>query len=242
MKLKERTLLRAFQRQTMVQLCIIFSSRMTPSFGDWSLENAYSLARLLRCFNMLSGLNINLHKSSLVGMGMSLEECHNAAQISHCKVEKFPFSYLGLKVGAQMSRVNSWRPVLDMFDSRLAGWKVNSLSTGGRLTILKSVLECLPTYFFSLYKVPEKIIRMLEAKRRKFLWVKTGEKKKTSYLAWERVTTPKKNGGLGPCPLETSNLALLSKWWWRYKCEDNAFWKQLISAIHFTPRTWPACL
>ncbi|XP_076929431.1 putative mitochondrial protein AtMg01250 [Bidens hawaiensis] len=39
--------------------------------GEWSRENAKNLVRLLRCFNLLSGLKINLQKSSFYGVGVS---------------------------------------------------------------------------------------------------------------------------------------------------------------------------
>ncbi|MFS7919355.1 putative reverse transcriptase zinc-binding domain-containing protein [Helianthus anomalus] len=129
--------------------------------------------------------------------------------------------------------------VLDVFDARLAGWKASSLSMGGRLTLLKSVLESLPLYYFSLFKAPMKIIDILEAKRRKFLWGGTVNVKKTSWVAWERVTTPKKDGGLGLCSLRIANISLLSKWWWRYKLEEKSLWRKVIEAIHHTPRKWP---
>ena len=39
--------------------------------SPWSLDNAYYLVRILRCFYMDFGLKINLHKSKLIGVGVS---------------------------------------------------------------------------------------------------------------------------------------------------------------------------
>lgn len=42
----------------------------------------------------------------------------------------------------------------------------------------------------------------------------------------------KKYGGLGIGSLKATNLALLSKWWWRFKTEKEALWRKTIAAIH----------
>jgi len=28
------------------------------------------------------------------------------------------------------------------------------------------------------------------------------------------------------------NSALLFKWWWRYACEDDSFWRRVVKSIH----------
>ena len=42
------------------------------------------------------------------------------------------------------------------------------LSAGGRLTLLKSVLGAIPTYFMSLFKAPKVVLKELEQLRSKF--------------------------------------------------------------------------
>ncbi|XP_022013975.1 uncharacterized protein LOC110913453 [Helianthus annuus] len=102
----------------------------------------------------LNGLKINLSKSNLFGVGINNGELENMAEIIGCQAEVFPFRYLGLPVGANMNRVANWKPVYDIVEAGLAKWKAAMLSMGGRITLIKSVLESLPTYFFSLYKAP----------------------------------------------------------------------------------------
>ncbi|XP_071694378.1 uncharacterized protein [Rutidosis leptorrhynchoides] len=71
-----------------------------------------------------------------------------------CKVGALPFTYLGLPIGANMKKLDSWKPVIDKFEKRLSYWKARSVSFGGRLTLVKSVLNSLPLYFFSLFRAP----------------------------------------------------------------------------------------
>jgi len=97
-----------------------------------------------------------------------------------------------------------------------------------------------PPYFFSLFKAPQKIIDILEAKRRKFFWSSSGESNGIAWISWDQILQPKKLGGLGLTSLKDYNIALLSKWWWRYKVEENRLWRKLIFAIHNSNRSWPA--
>ncbi|GKB15844.1 RNA-directed DNA polymerase, eukaryota, reverse transcriptase zinc-binding domain protein [Tanacetum coccineum] len=47
----------------------------------------------------------------------------------------------GSKVGCLMSRIQSWSEIVNNILTRLSKWKLKTLSIGGRLTLLKSVLE-----------------------------------------------------------------------------------------------------
>ncbi|KAL8265324.1 hypothetical protein R6Q59_023454 [Mikania micrantha] len=135
-----------------------------------------------------------------------------------------------------MNRICSWKPVCDAFQKKLSLWKAACLSMGGRLILINSVLSSLPLYFFSLFKAPEGILESLEKLRRNFLWGGVAEKKKIHWARWDLVTLPKKYGGLGVGNLKDMNLALLAKWWWRYKTEPEKLWRRVIDAIHVSIR------
>ena len=62
--------------------------------------------------------------------------------------------YLGLPLGAKFKDKTIWNPILEKMERRLAGWKLLYLSKGGRVTLIKSTLSNLPTYFLSLSPIP----------------------------------------------------------------------------------------
>ncbi|GKB36765.1 hypothetical protein Tco_0881707 [Tanacetum coccineum] len=107
------------------------------------------------------------------------------------------FRYLGVTIGDRMSRNKAWENVIDKLRSRLSKWKVKTLSIGGRLTLLKSVLGASPIYSMSIFKVPRGVLKIMEAIRSRFFnGIGQGETKFTC-IAWNKVLASKERGGLG---------------------------------------------
>ncbi|KAL4346329.1 hypothetical protein GQ457_17G001480 [Hibiscus cannabinus] len=53
-----------------------------------------NVKRVLRCFEVSSGLSINFSKSCIVGVGVDVEMTKNLAQCCGCKIGSLPFNYL----------------------------------------------------------------------------------------------------------------------------------------------------
>nr|GFB35286.1 RNA-directed DNA polymerase, eukaryota, reverse transcriptase zinc-binding domain protein [Tanacetum cinerariifolium] len=60
-----------------------------------------------------------------------------------CSAGLFPFTYLGLPIGFNMSLISNWNALVDKFHLKLSFWKANLLSYGGRLMLIKAVLGSL---------------------------------------------------------------------------------------------------
>ncbi|XP_021980589.1 uncharacterized protein LOC110876737 [Helianthus annuus] len=112
--------------------------------GEWTDSNFRNLSRLLRCFNLSSGLKVNFDKSNLFGVGVPTESISEKASILRCKTGVFPFTYLGLPLGANMGLVKNWKPIIDRFEAKLTAWKARTLSFGDRLTLIEAVLVVAP--------------------------------------------------------------------------------------------------
>ena len=61
------------------------------------------------------------------------------------------------------------------------------------MTLLKSTLSSFPTYFLSLFAIPNYVANRIEKLQRDFLW---GDSK-THLVGWDKVCAPIANGGLG---------------------------------------------
>ncbi|XP_021991171.1 uncharacterized protein LOC110887921 [Helianthus annuus] len=200
--------------------------------GEWSEHNFTYLKHLLRCLFLVAGLKVNHNKSKIYGVGVGDVETRDMAEILNCGVGAFPFVYLGVPIGANMKRAVHWQPVIDKFHRKLSAWKARTLSFAGRVTLAKAVLGSLPSYYLSLFLAPKAVVNKLESIRRSFVWGKTNLRNKISWARWEKMSKPKKLGGIGIGGIRDFNLAMLAKWWWRHKEEPNQLWASVISALH----------
>nr|GEW22114.1 RNA-directed DNA polymerase, eukaryota [Tanacetum cinerariifolium] len=115
-----------------------------------------------------TGISINLKKSQLLGVGIPDYQVLEVATLIGCSVLHTPFKYLGIMVGENMSSIRAWDETVNKLKLRLSSWKLKTLSIGGRLTLLKSVLGSTPIYNMSLFKVPKAVLKSMEYIRRNF--------------------------------------------------------------------------
>lgn len=69
-------------------------------FCEADLEEIFLIKRVLRCFEVMSGLKINFHKSVVCGIGVSDREVSDFAAALNCRIHKLPLMYLGIPLGA----------------------------------------------------------------------------------------------------------------------------------------------
>jgi hypothetical protein len=69
---------------------------------------------------------------------------------------------VGLPLGAPYRDLSIWNKVIEKMESKLAGWKQMYLSKGGRLTLIKSTLSNILTYYLSLFQIPRKVAKRIE--------------------------------------------------------------------------------
>uniref|UniRef100_F6H3G0 Uncharacterized protein n=1 Tax=Vitis vinifera TaxID=29760 RepID=F6H3G0_VITVI len=77
--------------------------------------------------------------------------------------------------------------------------------------------------------MPKSVAKRVEKTQRDFLWGGGNLEGKVHLVKWDAVCTEKHKGGLGLRRIATLNRALLGKWIWRFACEKNNFWNQVIT-------------
>nr|GEU98327.1 RNA-directed DNA polymerase, eukaryota, reverse transcriptase zinc-binding domain protein [Tanacetum cinerariifolium] len=179
-----------------------------------------------------SGLKINMSKSKILGVHVESDRVKEAVLRLGCLTLKTPFLYLGSKVGGSMSRLHEWDEVVERVKMRLSKWKMKSLSIGGRLTLLKSVLGSMTIYNMSILKVPLGVLRTLELIRSHFFNGHALGSNKASWVSWKKVLSSKDKGGLGVSSLYALNRGLLFKWIWRFYTQDKSLWVRVIKAMY----------
>ena len=178
-------------------------------------------------FEALSGLKINLNKSEIIPIG-TVDNVEELASELGCKVGSLPTPYLGLPLCAKHKALGVWDSIKERFRKRLASWKMQYISKGGRATLIRSTLSNLPIYYLSLFRMPQRVCAILERIQRQFLWGGSDHEKKISLVKWETVCTDKRKGGIGIKSFSIINKALLSKWSWRFANDKKSLWRRVI--------------
>ena len=94
-------------------------------------------------FEALSSLKINLNKGEIIPIG-PVDNAEELATELGCKTRSFPTSYLGLPLGAKHKALGVWDSIEERFRKRLASWKIQYISKGGRATLIRITLSSLP--------------------------------------------------------------------------------------------------
>ena len=210
----------------------------TILFVDACPEQVTYLRRVLTCFEAVTGLRVNMNKSEMVPIG-EVTNLSYLADILSCRIGSLPMTYLGMPLGSSYKALEVWNPIIEKVERRLAGWKKLYLSKGGRLTLLKSTLSSLPTYFLSLFKIPVSVAKRIEQLQCNFLWGGVEDDFKMHLVSWSKVCKPIAHGGLGVRNLVAFNKALLGKWLWRFGVEESKFWRRVLAAKYgVTGRGW----
>ena len=105
------------------------------------------------------------------------------------EVGSLPTIYLGMPLGAKSKALNIWNPVIEKCEKKLTRWKSQYISFGGRVTLINSVVDALPTYMMSIFPIPNGVIQRLDKIRRDFLWKGTEENDSTvkHLVMWNKV-------------------------------------------------------
>ncbi|RVX21198.1 LINE-1 reverse transcriptase-like [Vitis vinifera] len=168
----------------------------TIIFCEARQDHLTYLSWILVWFEAAFGLKINLAKSEVIPVG-EVEDIDELAVELGCKVGALPSVYLGLPLGAKHKTTAMWDGVEARMRRRLALWKKQYLSKGGRITLIKSTLASMPIYQLSLFRMPKLVAKRLEKLQRDFLWGGGSLERKIHLINWEVVCSQKERGGLG---------------------------------------------
>ncbi|XP_039002784.1 uncharacterized protein LOC120129333 [Hibiscus syriacus] len=151
-----------------IKFCIS-SASIFVLVNDGNIEAVKNTKRLLRIFEIASGLSLNLRKSKLLGVNIDERFISIWAEDIQCGWERVPSNYFGLPIGYSRNSVDLWKSIVDKFHARLDGWKSKLLSFGGRLTLVRSTLSNLPVYYLSLFQMSAAVAYKLNSLVANFL-------------------------------------------------------------------------
>ena len=112
-------------------------------------------------------------------------------------VSQLPFTYLGAPISKGRKKTHLFNPIIDRIKDKLAGWNLKTISQGGRLTLIKSVLCAMPIYILQVVNPPISVWQKIESMCAHFFWGSSSNQKKIHWTKWQTVCKPIDEGEIG---------------------------------------------
>ncbi|XP_024004906.1 uncharacterized protein LOC112082048 [Eutrema salsugineum] len=187
----------------------LFFCRATPS-------DCGQIAKILSDYEAISGQKVNFQKSSVI-FGMRINEEFRAVLQGILGINNIGGGgkYLGLPEQFGRKKKELFQFVIKRIEEKLGGWYNQFLSPAGKEVLIKSVALAKPVYAMNCFLIPKTTCDDINSLLSEFWWGTDNGKRKTSWVAWKRISLPKKEGGIGFKDLHKFNLALLAKQAWK---------------------------
>lgn len=121
-----------------------------------SRSNLWTIKTIFLSFELVSGLRVNFFKSCLFGVNTYVCFLNSASEFLFCHVGKLRFKFLGIPIAASPRRCSTWDPIVLALMKKLQSWRGCFLSISGRVTLINSMLNSLPLYFFLILQIFKK--------------------------------------------------------------------------------------
>lgn len=142
--------------------------------------------------------------------------------------------YLGLPTDVGRAKEGKFKYLKDRVWKRVQGWMEKTLSVGGKEVLIKSIVQAIPTYSMSCFRLPMGLCNHINSLIRKFWWASKQGSRKTNWVAWDKMTVPKFLGGMGFRDINIFNLVLLAKQGWRILQYPNSLAARVLKAVYFS--------
>lgn len=101
---------------------------------------------------------------------MPKDDQETLASTLQVNLVQIPSKYLGIDFKLRGKRVADFQFLVDKLNSKLQAWKAKLLSQASRTTLISFVLQSMPLYTFSCFKVLETTCDKLDFITRAFWW------------------------------------------------------------------------
>ena len=123
-------------------------------------------------------------------------------------------TYLGIPIVVSRKPHLFWKNLITKLQDKVNHWTHRWISIVAQVTLLQSIIQVFPTYRSMVQAAPIYFLKKFDALSRHFLWSGNLCSTKGSFLSWETIYRPKKEGGLGLRSALLNSQALAAKIYW----------------------------
>ncbi|KAK2665870.1 hypothetical protein Ddye_004444 [Dipteronia dyeriana] len=167
-------------------------------FTRANLSNCEAIKRVLRIYSEASGQLVNFSKSTIcVSLSVGMEESRKLVDMVGMKLVDCHERYLGLPRFLGRSKRNLFTDIVDKVWNRIKGWGEKLLSIGGKAILIKVVVQAVPFYAMSIFRLPKSLFDEIRRLMDRFWWGGNERNRKLHLCKWQQLCKPKLERGLG---------------------------------------------
>lgn len=179
-------------------------------------KNTKNLLQIFKEYEAASGQMINLKKSSITFGNNVYQHTRNGIM----RTLQIPNiggggKYLGLPEQFGKRKKEMFHYIQARVQRKIDGWQKKFLSAAGKETLIKSISYAMPIYSMNCFQLPMELCSDIDSMVARFWWGSTKDKRKLSWVAWRKMTSSKKSGGMGFQVLHLFNQGLLANKVWK---------------------------
>ncbi|KAI0494122.1 hypothetical protein KFK09_024253 [Dendrobium nobile] len=197
-------------------------------FSNGATKNVKLLMKFLSKFSACSGLNFSKDKCTfIVGKSINQNRVQAIQRVCGFQAKSLPLKYLGTPIYNGKKKKFLFEDIFTLVQKRIATWSANFLSFGGRLILIKSVLNSIPIYLFNTLMPSPAICSRMEKLFNKFFW---GAKLGTNVIhwsAWNKNCGKLEEGGLGCKSMYDTATAFSHKLWFSFRSNASLWAKYM---------------
>ncbi|XP_060182081.1 uncharacterized protein LOC132611714 [Lycium barbarum] len=199
-------------------------------FTSGNRKSLKRIMRTLESYEAASGQQINKHKSTIIlHSKASSRRVDRASRITGMKKESLPFKYLSCPLYTGRKRISYYTEMIHKILTRIRGWNYKLLSPGGKSTLIKHVLQAMPSHLLAVLQPPKGVFKIIELELNRFFWSDTDGAKRYHWSSWDNMAFPFTEGGTNFRSLGDVSKAFTAKQWWRFRTVES-LWSIFLNA------------
>ena len=203
-------------------------------FCNATTSDCQALLYLLNVYEDASGQKVNSNKTALFFSHNTTQDSrdiilHLFGTTAITQFEK----YLGLPPVIGRAKKRAFNDLKDRVGRRLQGWKEKLLSQAGREILIKAVIQAIPIYAMSCFKLPLGLCSEIFSMAMKYWWGQRGMERKVHWLSKKQLYHAKDRGGMGFRELSLFNSAMLARQGWRLIQFPNSLLSRVLKAKYY---------
>jgi hypothetical protein len=193
-----------------------------------------ALKNTLEVYCKGSGQKINLEKSS-VFFGHHCSDQVKARVMNKLEVQSEELNdfYLGMPTSVGRSPTATFKFLIDKIWKYINSKSDRPLSRAGNETLIKAVIQAIPTFVMSYFELPLTICDKMKSIIANQWWGVENGKKKLHWRSWAWLSTPKALGSMGFHDLGLFNQAMLAKQGWRLLTVPGSLCARVLKGRYF---------